>query len=231
MRKRVYHPLQRSADKNVLTDPTIPSATIHNLVGTTTLYCSTGNINLDFIHAVLPNTYYDKNRFAAITIRVYKPSTTALLFTSGKLVLTGAVSWLECLLASLRIARLLCRVCPGSFFCVTDTQVQNIVGNAVVPLPTNYVLDLRSLYNDHGTIATWQPSMFPGLVLRQDACPVVLLLFYSGRCVITGGKTERDIHEGWAMLWPLVKNYVRKGTVQPTLTAPRKRKRVAFEAE
>lgn len=44
-------------------------------------------------------------RFAAITVRIDKPKCTALLFTSGKLVVTGVKSWYECLLASLTIAR------------------------------------------------------------------------------------------------------------------------------
>jgi transcription initiation factor TFIID TATA-box-binding protein len=229
MRKRTYHPLERKNLGHFAQDT--PCATIHNLVGTTSLHCSTGDIDLDHIHAMLPNTFYDKSRFAAITIRIFNPSTTALLFTSGKLVLTGAVSWLECLLASLHIARILSRVCPGSRFCVVDTQVQNIVGNAVVPLERHQMLDLRALYADHSTIATWQPSMFPGLVLRQDACPVVLLLFFSGRVVITGGRTERDIHDGWAMLWPLVKQYVRKGHAMPLSSTPRKRRRASSIAE
>jgi len=223
MRKRTYHPLRY--DKVLLKEKDTPPATIHNLVGTTSLHCSTGDIDLDYIHAMLPNSFYDKSRFAAITIRICNPSTTALLFTSGKLVLTGAVSWLECLLSSLHIARLLSRVCPGSRFRVLETQVQNIVGNAVVALQPQQILDLRALYADHSTISTWQPSMFPGLVLRQDACPVVLLLFYSGRVVITGGRTERDIHDGWAMLWPLVRKYVRKGCAQPAAAVPRKRRR------
>jgi transcription initiation factor TFIID TATA-box-binding protein len=44
-------------------------------------------------------------RFAAITIRISNPKCTALLFTSGKLVITGVRSWYECLLASLCISR------------------------------------------------------------------------------------------------------------------------------
>ena len=35
---------------------------------------------------------YDKRKFAAITIRIDNPKTTALLFSSGKLVVTGSVS-------------------------------------------------------------------------------------------------------------------------------------------
>jgi TATA-box binding protein (TBP) (component of TFIID and TFIIIB) len=42
----------------------------------------------------------------------------------------------------------------------------------------------------------------------QEA-PVVLLCFYSGKVVLTGGKTIRDIEWGWNMLWKIVKKYVQ----------------------
>jgi transcription initiation factor TFIID TATA-box-binding protein len=215
MRKRVYSELSDTrCDSNYIvhacaeTDDS-PPAEIHNLVGTTELCCSAGTVDLDYIASVLPNSFYDRKRFAAITIRIANPMCTALLFTSGKLVLTGSRSWYQCLLASLHIARLLTAHSRGVSFTVQDTSVQNIVGNAVIPLKEGECLDLEIMYNALETMCTWQPSMFPGLVFRPNNSPVVLLCFYSGKIVITGGKRERDIHEGWANLWPTVKQFVR----------------------
>jgi transcription initiation factor TFIID TATA-box-binding protein len=215
MRKRVYSELSDNGrDSNYIvhacteTD-NAPPAEIHNLVGTTELCCSAGVVDLDYIASVLPNSFYDRTRFAAITIRIENPMCTALLFTSGKLVLTGSRSWCQCLLASLRIARLLTEHSRGTTFTVQDTSVQNIVGNAVIPLRAGECLDLEIMYNALETMCTWQPSMFPGLVFRPNNSPVVLLCFYSGKIVITGGKRERDIHEGWTNLWPTVKQFIR----------------------
>jgi transcription initiation factor TFIID TATA-box-binding protein len=223
MRKRVYSELSDNAQRNnylqhtpALQDPceggtthVFPTAEIHNLVGTTELCCSAGLVDLNYIASVLPNSFYDRQRFAAITIRIAEPMCTALLFTSGKLVLTGSRSWCQCLLASLHIARLLTAHSRGVSFTVCDTSVQNIVGNAVIALNEGECLDLQAMYNALGTICTWQPSMFPGLVLRPDNSPVVLLCFFSGKIVITGGKRERDIYEGWSNLWPTVRQFIR----------------------
>ena len=55
----------------------------------------------------------------------------------------------------------------------------------------------------------YQRTMFPGLIFRPDNSPVVLLCFYSGKVVITGGKTMRDVRDGWANLWPTVKVFIR----------------------
>jgi len=235
MRKRVYSSLADSTYKttSVLSatapdaDNTesheFPQAEIHNLVGTTELCCSAGLVDLNYIASVLPNSFYDRQRFAAITIRIADPMCTALLFTSGKLVLTGSRSWCQCLLASLHIARLLTAHSRGVTFTVCDTSVQNIVGNAVIALREGECLDLQAMYDALGSVCTWQPNMFPGLVLRPDKSPVVLLCFYSGKIVITGGKKETDIYDGWANLWPTVHRFIRQqppGGRKRSKTAP-----------
>jgi len=56
---------------------------------------------------------------------------------------------------------------------------------------------------------TYQKNMFPGLIYRPHASPVVLLCFFSGKIVITGGRTERDVVEGWRRLWPTMRVFVR----------------------
>jgi TATA-box binding protein (TBP) (component of TFIID and TFIIIB) len=60
-----------------------PLTTIHNLVGTCEILSSTMPIDLEHVSRCLPNSFYDRKRFAAITIRVTSPTCTALLFTSN----------------------------------------------------------------------------------------------------------------------------------------------------
>lgn len=227
MRKRVYCSIETVAHSNQeenQNDIARPPTAIHNLVGTTELWCTSKTIDLKHIN-MLPCTFYDKNRFAAITIRIAEPNCTALLFTSGKLVLTGATSWIQCLHASLFISKLLSKVCKHDLFRVVKTQVQNIVGNAIIPLKKGQILDLKRLYDERNTTCTWQPNMFPGLVMREDNCPVVLLLFLSGRVVITGGKKEEDIENGWKMLWPIIKQYITTESNTFAITPLKKRRR------
>jgi hypothetical protein len=64
---------------------------------------------------------------------------------------------------------------------------------------------------------TYQKNMFPGLIYRPHASPVVLLCFFSGKIVITGGRTERDVAEGWRRLWPTVKVFVKASEDLPPL--------------
>jgi transcription initiation factor TFIID TATA-box-binding protein len=186
-----------------------PLSVIHNIVGTAEIDCSSKPIDLQYISETLPNSFYDRRRFAAITIRILSPMCTALLFTSGKLVITGTKTYYECILAALRVCRMLQQYIHSTDFVVTNTRIQNVVAHVAVPMAPGQKLDIDNIYRDFCTHCTYQKNMFPGLILRPDNSPVVLLCFFSGKVVITGGKSAEDITTGWATLWPTIKKYVQ----------------------
>lgn len=189
-------------------DDDIPVAFVHNIVSTTKIRSSVMPIDLKYVSVVLPNSFYDRNKFAAITIRIDNPTCTVLLFSSGKLVLTGSESWYKCIHASLNVVKMLKKYVHNVDFMVEDITVQNVVGNAVVPLKPGQTLNILRMYQEHCSLCTYQAQMFPGLIYRAHNSPVVLLCFESGKVVVTGGKSMEDIMVGWRKLWPIVKQYV-----------------------
>lgn len=186
-----------------------PATCIHNLVGTANIQSSRPVFDLLTISRIMPNATYDKQKFAAITIRMLRPVCTVLLFTSGKMVLTGCKSLMECFQASHEIVLLLSLNIVGVSFRLRSVQIQNIVGNVDLKLGEHGSVDLDAFYNDMSVFCTYQKNMFPGLIYRANYSPVVLLVFQSGKIVITGGKSTRDIQDGWHQLWPVVRRYVR----------------------
>ena len=74
-------------------------AQVHNLVGTCRSVSHLHRLDLRSISHLIPNAKFEKQKFAAITIRLGQPVCTVLLFTSGKMVLTGCKSMLDCILA------------------------------------------------------------------------------------------------------------------------------------
>ena len=86
-------------------DPEMPAPVIHNIVSTAQIESTRMPMDLQAISEVLPGSSYDRRKFAAMTIRLANPSCTLLLFSSGKLVVTGGKSWYEGVLSCLRIAR------------------------------------------------------------------------------------------------------------------------------
>jgi transcription initiation factor TFIID TATA-box-binding protein len=76
------------------------------------------------------NAEYNPRRFAAVIMRIREPKTTALIFTSGKMVCTGAKS--EEL--SKDAAKKYCKAIKKVGFSVTlnEFKIQNIVGSCDV---------------------------------------------------------------------------------------------------
>lgn len=193
-------------------------AQVHNLVGTCQLQ-SSSRLNLETICRFLPNSLYEKQKFAAITIRLGSPQCTTLLFTSGKMVLTGCKSFMEVLLASMNCLYTLRSFLPGVEFELCDVAIQNIVGNADLRLRPDEKLDLNAFYEDHNVYCTYQPNMFPGLIYRPTHVNIVVLLFFSGRVVLTGARTMSCVYGGWSTLFPLIAQYKRSRS-EPASEAP-----------
>lgn len=190
------------------------TAQVHNLVGTSRIQSSLETIDLPAVSNLLPNSLCDKQKFAAITIRLREPTCTVLLFTSGKMLLTGCKSLLDCILASKIVTNLMRQGFPGNVFTLEPIKIQNIVGNALVPLLADEVLDLNRFYTDFNIFCTYQPNMFPGLIYRPTNLPIVLLIFFSGKAFITGAKNIPDVYYGWNEMRKLLRTY----NVQATLT-------------
>lgn len=190
-----------------------PPTTIHNLVCTCYIESDVRHLDLIKINEVLPNaTHNHKAKFAAVTIRLAAPLCTVLLFSSGKLVVTGCNQYLDCVWGSLQITQLLRLHYPMSNIKLASITIQNIVANADLQLATHTAkqmqIDLERLHSDYNVNCTYSKHMFPGLIYRQQNLPVVLLVFLSGKCVITGARRIEDVEAGWRKVWPLLRKYI-----------------------
>jgi len=141
---------------------------------------------------------YDKNRFPGLIYRMKKPKVAILLFTSGKLVCTGAKSieqTKEAINIILdRIRTLFKEKHPdelGNIPKEVDVEIQNIV--ATGDLNTVLNLNKAAVYLSFEKVE-YEPEQFPGLVYRLDEPKVVALLFGSGKVVCTGAKNTKDIN-------------------------------------
>ena len=67
-----------------------------------------------------------------------------------------------------------------------DFKIQNIVGSCDVKFP----ISLEGLNNAHSMYSQYEPELFPGLIYRMVSPKVVLLIFASGKIVLTGAKNK-----------------------------------------
>jgi transcription initiation factor TFIID TATA-box-binding protein len=192
-------------------------ALVHNVVGTARIAVSTAPLDLQLVNTLLPNSCFVKKKFAAITVRLNDPTCTMLLFGSGKCVLTGCRDFISCIRAVYNVLDLLRSNIHGAHFSVENIQMQNIVGHADLMLTRQHV-DLARFYEDHNIECTFQRSMFPGLVYRSSQSNVVLLVFRSGRVVLTGGRDIQCLNDAWLRVRPLLLTYVVRDAANPDET-------------
>jgi transcription initiation factor TFIID TATA-box-binding protein len=145
-------------------------------------------INLNQATLALEGADYDPKRFPGLVYRAKDPKTAALIFRSGKIVCTGAKSiddvyrGLENVFQSLRNIGIDVKGTP-------EIKVQNIVASADLHsgLNLNAIAIGLGLEN-----IEYEPEQFPGLVYRLTEPKVVVLLFGSGKLVVTGGRKPED---------------------------------------
>lgn len=175
---------------------------LQNIVSTVNLGCK---LDLKTIALRARNAEYNPKRFAAVIMRIREPRTTALIFSSGKMVCTGAKSEEQSRLAARKYARVVQKLgFPAKFL---DFKIQNMVGSCDVKFP----IRLEGLVLTHQQFSSYEPELFPGLIYRMIKPRIVLLIFVSGKVVLTGAKVRAEIYEAFENIYPILKGF-RKTT-------------------
>lgn len=172
--------------------------TLQNIVATVNLDCK---LDLKTIALHARNAEYNPKRFAAVIMRIREPKTTALIFASGKMVVTGAKSEQDSKLASRKYARIIQKIGFDSKF--KDFKIQNIVASCDVKFP----IRLEGLAFAHGTFSSYEPELFPGLIYRMVKPKIVLLIFVSGKVVLTGAKKREEIYQSFENIYPVLSEF------------------------
>lgn len=176
---------------------------LQNVVATFNLGC---RVDLDLLASQARNAEYNKKRFAAVVVRIRDPRTTALIFASGRVVVTGAKSEDDSKLASRKFARIVQKLGFQAKF--REWKIQNIVGSC----DSKMLIRLEGLHKAHRNFASYEPETFPGLVYKmyqQEGLTnkVVLLVFAKGKIVITGAKTRDQLYKTWRKMYPVLEQF------------------------
>ncbi|XP_063235782.1 TATA-box-binding protein [Bacillus rossius redtenbacheri] len=182
------------------TDPGIVP-TLQNIVSTVNLGCK---LDLKKIALHARNAEYNPKRFAAVIMRIREPRTTALIFSSGKMVCTGAKSEEDSRLAARKYARIIQKLGFTAKF--LEFKIQNMVGSCDVKFP----IRLEGLVLTHGQFSSYEPELFPGLIYRMVKPRIVLLIFVSGKVVLTGAKVRQEIYEAFENIYPILKSFKKQ---------------------
>lgn len=171
---------------------------VHNVVCTVDVGC---RLELLRIALRLRNAEYNPQRFHAVVMRIMSPRTAALIFRSGKLVITGAKNEEAAHLACRKYCRLLQKLSFDVKF--LNFKIQNMVSSCDVKFP----IQIERLYSSHYQFSSYEPELFSGLVYRMVKPRVVFLIFVTGKIVITGAKSREELKEACDNLYPILKGF------------------------
>ena len=158
---------------------------IENVVASTAIG---QELDLESVAMDLTGSDFDPDQFPGLIYRTQNPRAAALIFRSGKIVCTGA----ESVPSVHEATEIIFEKLSTLGIAVTENpsiEVQNIVtsGDLGERLNLNAIAIGLGLED-----VEYEPEQFPGLVYRLDEPNVVVLLFGSGKTVITGGKEPED---------------------------------------
>jgi transcription initiation factor TFIID TATA-box-binding protein len=146
------------------------------------------HLDLPVLASRIRNAEYNKKRFPGVVIKMKNPKIAVLVFGSGKVVLTGANS-IDHLKKGLSLLGDLLREQGIDVPKKPACTIQNIVTSADLGTAIN-LNKLAVCFNLEQI--EYEPEQFPGLVYRMENPKVVLLIFGSGKVIITGGKVPDD---------------------------------------
>lgn len=157
-------------------------AKVENIVSSITL-----GVGMDLEKLARSVTDIDNpKRFPGVIYRTKDPKLAMLIFRTGKVICSGARSRSE---INRAVEKLLKKFKEGGVKIKEKPkiEIQNIVASAILNFKVN--LDLLAIECEN---TEYEPEQFPGLIFRLDDPKTVMLIFKSGKMIITGAKTPKQ---------------------------------------
>ncbi len=157
---------------------------VENVVATATL---NQKLDLIAIMKVFRNVEYRPKKFPGLVFRLKRPKTATLIFSTGKMVCTGAKS--EKLSRS-AIKKVVKELKNNGIIILGKPEI--IIQNIVATANLHTYIDLEAAADILDNVM-YEPEQFPALIYRMAEPKVVILVFSSGKLVCTGAKSTEMV--------------------------------------
>ena len=74
----------------------------------------------------------------------------------------------------------------------------------------NFKIQLEALFMSYPQYCEFNPDTFPGLIFRMKNPKICLLIFASGKIVLTGAKTRQNIDEAFSKIQLILKEFIKQ---------------------
>ncbi len=158
---------------------------IENVVATVIMEI-TEKIDLTKIARKFEDVEYNPERFPGLVMRITDPKATFLIFSTGKMVITGLRRADEASPGVKKVVKYLKKA--GINVSNPEITIQNIVASG--DLHTFIDLNKAAIIMEN---AMYEPEVFPGLIYRMQEPKTVFLIFSTGKVVCTGAKNKESV--------------------------------------
>ena len=174
---------------------------VENVVATVVLDLGTsGNkIDLNQIARKYSDCEYNPERFPGLVMRVVEPKATILIFSTGKMVVTGLRAADEAGAVAANVIKKM-EQAKVNIEAEPVITIQNIVASGDLHMAID--LNEASILMEN---VMYEPEVFPGLIYRMQEPKTVFLIFSTGRIVCTGAKTKEIVGQAVEKLVDAVK--------------------------
>ena len=157
---------------------------VENVVATATLH---QKLDLIAIMKVFRNVEYRPKKFPGLVFRLKRPKTATLIFSTGKMVCTGAKSDK---LARSAIKKVVKELKNNGIIILGKPEI--MIQNMVATANLHTYIDLEAAADVLDNVM-YEPEQFPALIYRMAEPKVVILVFASGKLVCTGAKSAEMV--------------------------------------
>ena len=165
---------------------------IENVVATVIMEI-TDKIDLTKILSKCEDVEYNPERFPGLIMRINEPKATFLIFTTGKMVITGLRRADDASLAVKKVIKYIKKA--GINVSNPEITIQNIVASG--DLHTFIDLNMAAIVMEN---VMYEPEVFPGVIYRMGDPKTVFLLFSTGKVVCAGAKNKEIVREAFIKL-------------------------------
>jgi len=174
---------------------------VQNIVATASLGKP---VSLTKLARTQTNTEYNPEQFPGLVLRVKKPKSAVLVFSSGNLVCTGTKSIAQVKEVINQVIKQLGKI-GVKITAKPKITVQNIVASGSIDMRLNLNYLALALENTE-----YEPEQFPGLVYKLIEPNATFLLFSNGKLVCTGTKNKQQLDESMVILNKNIKEAVKE---------------------
>lgn len=161
------------------------------------------NLDLKSIHENLEHTTYNPKRYHAVVYRPPDITSTILIVKSGTIIFTGGKNMQDIQMAKNKI--------------IDKFNKLNIVVNVDLPIKIINMVGVADLIMEIDLIKTvvslgleraeYEPENFPSIIYKFPSSKMALLIFRSGKLILSGAKSEDELQNGFNEAYNILNLY------------------------